>query len=174
MDSEKGILIVFTGNGKGKTTAALGMTMRAAGHGMKALILQFIKGSWTYGELESLGKTEEIVIRPVGNGFTWEKENLEQDRLLAQNGWEEAVSEMNRAYYDIIVLDELNIVLSCGFLPEEAVIEALKNRTTRSHIVVTGRNAPEGLVAIANLVTEMREIKHPFNIGEAARKGVEF
>ncbi len=168
-------MVVFTGNGKGKTTAALGMAIRAAGHGMKVLILQFIKGAWSYGELHSLGKMEEVKIKPLGSGFTWKKESLEEDRGLAETGWEEAVSEMKRSGYDMIVLDELNVVLSYGLLSTEAIVETLKNRTTKSHIVVTGRNAPDKLIAIADLVTEMKEIKHPFrDRGLKAGKGIEF
>ncbi len=175
MNSEKGLLIVFTGHGKGKTTAALGMAMRAAGHSMRVLILQFIKGAWAYGELQSFEKIAEVEIKPLGSGFTWKKESLEEDRRLAEAGWEEAVSEMKRGYYDMIVLDELNVVLSYGLLSREAVIEALENRTAGSHIVVTGRNAPDELIAIADLVTEMKEIKHPFrDQGLKARKGLEF
>ena len=175
MNSEKGLLLVFTGHGKGKTTAALGMAMRAAGHGMRVLILQFIKGAWAYGELQSFEKIEEVEIKPLGSGFTWKKESLEEDRRLAEAGWEEAVSEMKRGYYDMIVLDELNVVLSYGLLPRDAVMEALENRTTRSHIVVTGRDAPGELIAIADLVTEMKEIKHPFrDQGLKAAKGIEF
>jgi cob(I)alamin adenosyltransferase len=175
VNSEKGLLVVFTGNGKGKTTAALGMAVRAAGHGMKVLILQFIKGAWTYGELHSLGKMEEVEIKPLGSGFTWKKESLEEDRGLAEAGWEEAVSEMRRSHYDMIVLDELNVVLSYGLLPREAVVETLKNRPAKPHIVVTGRNAPDELIAIADLVTEMKEIKHPFrDRGLKAAKGIEF
>jgi cob(I)alamin adenosyltransferase len=169
-----GLLIVFTGNGKGKTTAALGMSMRAAGHGMRVLILQFIKGSRTYGELQSMRKTEEVEIIQLGTGFTWKKENLDEDRRLAQAGWEKAVFEINRQYHDIIVLDELNIVLSMGLLPADKVIETLKNRPDRAQFVVTGRNAPEALISIADLVTEMREIKHPYHSGVKATKGVEF
>jgi len=175
VNSEKGLLIVFTGNGKGKTTAALGMAMRAAGHGMKVLILQFIKGAWIYGELRSLEKMQEIEIKPLGSGFTWKKENLEEDRRLAKAGWEETVSEIERGYYDMIVLDELNVVLSYGLLPGEMVVDALANRTTGVHIVVTGRNAPGELIAIADLVTEMKELKHPFrDRGLKAGKGIEF
>ena len=162
MNNKKGLLIVFTGNGKGKTTAALGMAMRAAGHGMKVLILQFIKGAWAYGELQSLGKMEEIEIKPLGTGFTWKKESLEEDRRLAEAGWEVAVSEMKRGHYDMIVLDELNVVLSYGLLPGEAVVQALENRPIEPHIVVTGRDAPDELIAIADLVTEMKAVKHPF------------
>jgi cob(I)alamin adenosyltransferase len=175
VNSEKGLLIVFTGHGKGKTTAALGMAMRAAGHGMRVLILQFIKGAWAYGELQSFDKIEGVEIKPLGTGFTWKKESLEEDRRLAKAGWEESVSEMKRGYYDIIVLDELNVVLSHGLLAGETVIEALKNRTTGSHIVVTGRNAPGELIAIADLVTEMKDIKHPFrDQGLKAKMGIEF
>jgi cob(I)alamin adenosyltransferase len=171
---EKGLLIVFTGHGKGKTTAALGMALRAAGHGMKVLVLQFIKGAWTYGELNSLKKFEEIEIKPLGTGFTWKKENLEEDRRLAEAGWQEALLEINRAGYDMIVLDELNIILSLGLLPLKTVLEGLQGRTT-SHVVVTGRNAPEELIAIADLVTEMKVIKHPFqDRGLKAGKGIEF
>jgi len=175
VNSAKGLLIVFTGNGKGKTTAALGMSMRAAGHGMKALILQFIKGLWTYGELRSFEKLEEVTIKPIGSGFTWKKENLEEDRRLAKAGWQIALSELERRYYDILVLDELNVVLAYGLLDKMAVVDALEHRTTPSHIVVTGRNAPDELIAIADLVTEMKEIKHPFrDRGVKASKGVEF
>ena len=175
MNSEKGLLIVFTGHGKGKTTAALGMAMRAAGHGMRVLILQFIKGAWAYGELQSFEKIEEIEIKPMGSGFTWKKESLEEDRRLAEAGWEKSISEMKRGYYDMIVLDELNVVLSHGLLPGEAVLEALENRTTCAHIVVTGRNAPDELIAIADLVTEMKDVKHPFrDQGLKAGKGIEF
>ena len=175
MNNKKGLLIVFTGNGKGKTTAALGMAVRAAGHGMRVLILQFIKGAWAYGELQSLGKMEEIEIKPLGTGFTWEKESLEEDRRMAEAGWDVAVSEMKRGHYDMIVLDELNVVLSYGLLPGEAVVRALENRPIEPHIVVTGRDAPDELIAIADLVTEMKAVKHPFgDRGLKAQKGVEF
>jgi cob(I)alamin adenosyltransferase len=175
MSGEKGYLIVFTGKGKGKTTAALGMAMRAAGHGMKTLVLQFIKGSWAYGELQSFGKVEEIEIKPLGSGFTWNKQNLDEDRRLAQAGWEEALSEMKRGYYDTIILDELNVVLSYGLLSKEAVLQGLQERPPGLHVVVTGRGAPPELIEIADLVTEMKEIKHPFaDQGLKARKGIEF
>jgi cob(I)alamin adenosyltransferase len=167
-------LIVFTGQGKGKTTAALGMALRAAGHGMKVLVLQFIKGAWTYGELLSLKKVEEIEIKPLGTGFTWKKENLDEDRRLAQAGWRQAVLEIESARYDMIVLDELNVVLSLDLLPLETVLEALEARGA-NHIVVTGRNAPDELIAKADLVTEMKVVKHPFHDrGLKASKGIEF
>ncbi|MGA2401862.1 MAG: cob(I)yrinic acid a,c-diamide adenosyltransferase [Syntrophobacteraceae bacterium] len=175
MNTEKGLLIVFMGHGKGKTTAALGMAMRAAGHGMRVLILQFMKGGWECGERQLLGRMEEIEIKPLGSGFTWTKESLEEDRRMAEAGWDEAVSEIKRGYYDMIVLDELNVVLSYGLLTVEAVMDALKNRPSGPHIVVTGRDAPDELIAIADLVTEMKAVKHPYrDRGEEARKGIEF
>lgn len=174
MDS-KGLLIVFTGNGKGKTTAALGMSMRAAGHGMKVLVLQFIKGTWAYGELESFKKLEQVEIRPLGSGFTWKKENLDEDRRLAAAGWELAAAEISRGDTPVVVLDELNVVLSYGLLPLQPVLDVLRNRRSDVHVVVTGRNAPAELLDLADLVTEMREVKHPFHTkGLKAQKGVEF
>lgn len=171
----KGLLIVFTGNGKGKTTAALGMALRAAGHGLRSLVLQFIKGGWRYGELEALQGFAEIKIKTLGSGFTWKKENLEEDRRLALLGWEEAGREIENAEYDLIILDELNIVLSYGLLPLDPVLEALRNRPPEQHVVVTGRNAPDGLLELADLVTEMRQVKHPYHDqGIAAQKGIEF
>jgi cob(I)alamin adenosyltransferase len=174
VNAEKGLLIVFTGNGKGKTTAALGMAMRAAGHGMPVLVLQFIKGSWPYGELRSFEKMEEIDLKPLGTGFTWTKESLDEDRRLAAAGWEEAVAEIGRGRYRMIVLDELNVVLSYGLLPLGEVLEALRNRGP-VHVVATGRGAPDGLIEIADLVTEMKQIKHPYHdAGLKAQKGIEF
>jgi len=171
----KGLLIVFTGNGKGKTTAALGMALRAAGHGMRILILQFIKGAWSYGELEALKRFEKVKIQPLGTGFTWKKENLDEDRKLAVAGWELAVDAIVRADYDMIILDELNIVLSYGLLPLEPVLEALEKRPGHLHVVATGRNAPEELIHLADLVTEMRQIKHPYHDqGVTAQQGIEF
>jgi cob(I)alamin adenosyltransferase len=171
----KGLLIVFTGNGKGKTTAALGMAVRAAGHSMRTLVLQFIKGAWKYGELEALRRFDEIVIQPLGTGFTWKKENLDEDRKLAEIGWNLASEEIERGNYDIVVLDELNLVLAYGLLPAAEVLETLRRRPRGLHVVVTGRNAPDELIAAADLVTEMREIRHPYRDQSIrAQKGVEF
>lgn len=175
MDSEKGLLVVFTGMGKGKTTAALGMALRAAGHGMHVLVLQFIKGTWPYGELRALEGMEQIEIKPLGSGFTWKKESLDEDRKLAESGWEEAVSEIRRGHFRMIVLDELNVVLSYGLLPLEPVLSVLADRPPGVHVVVTGRNAPEDLIAMADLVTEMKLVKHPYrDRGLKAQKGIEF
>jgi cob(I)alamin adenosyltransferase len=171
----KGLLIVFTGNGKGKTTAALGMALRAAGHGMKVLILQFIKGAWSYGELDALKRFEHITIEPLGSGFTWRKESLEEDVRLAKSGWERAVAAMEESSYEMIILDELNYVLSYGLLPLEAVLDAVNKRRKDLHLVITGRGAPDKLLAAADLVTEMRQVKHPFHEqGIKAQRGIEF
>jgi cob(I)alamin adenosyltransferase len=172
---KKGLLIVFTGNGKGKTTAALGMALRAAGHGMKVLVLQFIKGAWSYGELEALKRFEEITIEPLGSGFTWRKESLEEDAQLAEAGWKRAVAAIKESSYEMIILDELNYVLSYGLLPLELVLEAVTERPEHLHLVITGRGAPEELVGAADLVTEMHLVKHPYHEqGMKAQQGIEF
>jgi cob(I)alamin adenosyltransferase len=172
---QKGLVIVFTGNGKGKTTAALGMALRAAGHGMRVLILQFIKGSWRYGELDALARFPEIEIRPLGTGFTWKKESLDEDRVLAEQGWAGAAGAIQRGEVDMIVLDELNIVLAYGLLPLAPVLQVLSARPPGLHVVITGRGAPQGLLDAADLVTEMQAVKHPYHDqGIAAQKGVEF
>lgn len=175
MSPEQGLLVVFTGNGKGKTTAALGMAMRAAGHGTPVLILQFIKGSWPYGELSSFENMANVTLKPLGTGFTWKKESLDEDRRLAKEGWAEAVSEMERGYYGMIVLDELNVVLSYGLLPLDPVLDSLRARPPGLHVVVTGRGAPDKLIELADLVTEMKQVKHPYHDrGLKAQKGIEY
>lgn len=171
----KGLLCVFTGDGKGKTTAALGMVLRAAGQGLHCLILQFIKGAWVYGELMALEQLENVKIRTLGSGFTWTKDSMEEDRRLAVAGWDLAAAEIRRAEYDMIVLDELNVVLSYGLLAVEDVVPVLRDRPAHLHVVVTGRNAPEMIIAAADLVTEMRPVKHPYrDQGIKAQKGIEF
>jgi cob(I)alamin adenosyltransferase len=172
---QKGLLIVFTGSGKGKTTAALGMALRSAGHGMRVLILQFIKGGWRYGELDALKQFSEVEIRTLGTGFTWKKENLEEDRVLAERGWQEAVAALQSDELDMIVLDELNIVLAYGLLKVEHVLPSLQGRVPKLHVVITGRGAPQELLDAADLVTEMVQVKHPYHDqGIAAQRGVEF
>lgn len=171
----RGLLIVFTGNGKGKTTAALGMALRAAGHGMKTLILQFIKGAWSYGELKSLESIDGVTIRQLGSGFTWKKSDLEEDRRLAESGWRMGVEAMRGGTYDMIVFDELNLVLHYGLLDLRLVLAAVQERPPHLHVVLTGRNAPEEIVGCADLVTEMHAVKHPYrDQGVEAQKGIEF
>ena len=172
---KKGLLILFTGSGKGKTTAALGMALRAAGHGMRVLILQFIKGTWAYGELAAVGQLQQVNIEALGSGFTWNKDDLEEDRQLAEAGWQRTKRAIAGGNYDMIILDELNIVLHYGLLPLHRVIEDLRDRPESLHVVITGRGAPQALVDEADLVTEMVAVKHPYREqGITAQKGVEF
>lgn len=170
-----GLLIVFTGDGKGKTTAALGMALRASGQHLRVLILQFIKGGWSYGELSAVPRLESVAIEPMGTGFTWTKDSLEEDRKLAEAGWQRALEAINGSAYDLVILDELNIVLRYGLLPVPQVIAGLRARPPEVHVVVTGRDAPEALVAAADLVTEMRAVKHPYREqGIGAQPGIEY
>jgi len=170
----RGLVLVNTGNGKGKTTAALGAALRAAGAGMQVCIIQFLKGSWKYGELESLKKIPEIEIHQMGTGFTWEKESLDEDRQLARTAWEKCREAILSGRYGMVICDELNYVLGYGLLDTDEVISFLEQRPENVHIMLTGRNAPESVQEIADLVTEMREVKHHFKKGVKAQKGIEF
>ncbi len=172
---ERGLLIVHTGKGKGKSTAAFGMVFRHIGHGMRAGVIQFVKGAWGTGERTVLEKFPELVtIKAMGEGFTWETQDINRDIAHARAGWEEAKRMIADPSYKMVMLDELNIVLRYDYLPLAEVLEVLKNRPADKHIVVTGRNAKEELVEIADLVTEMELIKHPFRSGVKAQAGIEF
>lgn len=170
----RGLVIVNTGNGKGKTTAALGAALRAAGTGMNVCIIQFLKGSWKYGELESLKKIPEIEIHQMGTGFTWEKESLDEDRQLARTAWEKCREAVLSGRYGMVVFDEINYVLGYGLLDEDEVINFLQQRPDGVHIILTGRKAPERIQEAADMVTEMREVKHHFKKGVKAQKGIEY
>lgn len=172
---ERGLLIVHTGKGKGKSTAAFGMVFRHIGHGMRAGVIQFVKGAWGTGERTVLEKFPELVtIKAMGEGFTWETQDITRDIAHARAGWEEAKRMIADPSYKMVMLDELNIVLRYDYLPLAEVLEVLKNRPADKHIVVTGRNAKEELIEIADLVTEMELIKHPFRSGVKAQAGIEF
>lgn len=172
---EKGLLIVHTGKGKGKSTAAFGMVFRHIGHGLRAGVIQFVKGAWGTGERTVLEKFPELVtIKAMGEGFTWETQDITRDIAHARAGWEEAKRMIADPSYKMVMLDELNIVLRYDYLPLAEVLEVLKNRPADKHIVVTGRNAKEELIEIADLVTEMELIKHPFRSGVKAQAGIEF
>ena len=171
----KGLLIVFTGEGKGKTTAALGMAVRAAGHGLPVCFIQFIKGSWRYGELEAVKRFEGLIdLHVMGKGFTWKSENLEEDVRLAREGWAFACQAIDSGKYHTVVLDEFTYLLHYGMLAVEPCLDVLARRDPAQHVVITGRHAPKPLIAAADLVTEMRMIKHPLKIGVKAQKGIEF
>jgi cob(I)alamin adenosyltransferase len=177
---EKGLLIVHTGKGKGKSTAAFGLATRAVGNGMKVGIIQFVKGVWETGERVVLDKfPDQVTIRSMGEGFTWETKDRQRDLAAARKAWAVA-QEMIEACrgpdpaYDMIVLDELNIVLRYESLPLDEVVAVLDARPEMLHIVVTGRNAKDEMIDAADLVTEMTQIKHPFRSGVKAQVGIEF
>jgi cob(I)alamin adenosyltransferase len=176
-EKTRGLLMVNTGHGKGKTTCALGLMMRAAGRGLKCCMIQFMKSrNDRYGEhvaAEKLG----IEVHTMGDGFTWDTNNPEQDRKTARLTWELCVEKMRSLEYDMIVLDEIVYVLSYGMLPIEEVLKEyseIRASQPALHIVMTGRDAPQALIDAADLVTEMTEIKHPFNAGIFAQQGIEY
>jgi cob(I)alamin adenosyltransferase len=172
---EKGLLIVHTGKGKGKSTAAFGMVLRALGHGMKTGIVQFVKGKWETGERAVLQRYPDLVtIRTMGEGFTWDTQDRARDIAAAKAAWAEAKRMLADPAYRLILLDELNIVLRYDYLPVEEVVAALKARRPDLHVVVTGRNAKPELIDAADLVTEMTMLKHPFRDGVKAQVGIEF
>lgn len=177
---EKGLLIVHTGKGKGKSTAAFGLVVRAIGNGMKVGVVQYVKGKWQTGERGVLEKfPEQVEIRTMGEGFTWETQDRARDIRAARSAWEVSrqmieASRGDDPKYDLVLLDELNIVLRYGYLDLAEVVEFLSNRPEMLHVVVTGRNAKPELIEAADLVTEMTMVKHPFRAGVKAQKGIEF
>jgi cob(I)alamin adenosyltransferase len=171
----RGLLLVHTGKGKGKSSAAWGMVMRCLGHGMRVGIVQFIKGAWSTGEATFLQRFPELVtIRTMGEGFTWETQDRARDIAAAERAWAEARKMLADPSIRLIVLDELNVVLRYEYLPIQAVLEAVAARPSEQHVVITGRNAPQALIDAADLVTEMTLIKHPFRAGIKAQPGIEF
>ncbi|MGB5230830.1 MAG: cob(I)yrinic acid a,c-diamide adenosyltransferase [Desulfoprunum sp.] len=171
----RGLLAVFTGNGKGKTTSALGLAFRALGHGHKVSVIQFIKGNWTSGEhLFAKNISPLIEFHVMGKGFTWKSENLAEDTALARKGWELAVETIDGNRHHLVILDELTYLIRYNMVAEEEVLQVLQRRPPEMHVVVTGRHASDRLIEMADLVTEMIEIKHPYANGIAAQKGFEF
>lgn len=172
---EKGLVIVHTGKGKGKSTAAMGLAVRAIGNGMKVGIVQFVKGVWETGERVVLDKFPDLcVIKAMGEGFSWETQDRERDIAAARHAWEMAKEMINDPSYKMVILDELNIVLRYENLPLDEVVEVLQNKPEMLHVAVTGRNAKDELIEVADLVTEMTQIKHPFRSGVKAQVGIEF
>ncbi len=172
---KKGLTLVYTGNGKGKTTAALGLLMRAWGQDMRVVMLQFMKattGKW--GEIRAAERMGVEII-PLGQGFTWTSEDLAHDRALAQECWQQCRAKIESDNYDIVIMDEITYTLIYGWLDLEEVLTTLRNRNPKLHVVLTGRDAPDALIQYADLVTEMREIKHPYKTqGVLAQKGLDF
>jgi cob(I)alamin adenosyltransferase len=172
---ERGLVVVHTGKGKGKSTAAFGMVFRALGHGFKVGVVQFVKGAWQTGERDVLMRFPELVtIKAMGEGFTWDVADRQRDLAAARAAWEMAKAMIADESYRLILLDELNIVLRYDYLPLDEVLATLRSKPRNSHVIITGRNAKEELIEIADLVTEMVEIKHPFRAGVKAQAGIEF
>ncbi len=172
----KGLIIVNTGDGKGKSTAAFGLAMRAAGNKMNVFIMQFMKGQWKAGERKSFEKLAPYVeVIPMGDGFTWDTNNIEQDKATARKAFEIAKEKLLSGKYQMVIFEEINYVLHYQFFPEDEFLETLRNKPEATHVVCTGRNASEKLIEMADLVTEMKVIKHPFaDQGIPAQKGIEF
>ncbi len=177
---EKGLLIVHTGKGKGKSTAAFGLAMRALGNGMKIGIVQFVKGKWRTGERTVLERfPDQVTIRAMGEGFTWDTQDRARDIAAAEAAWQASMGMIESARgaapaLDMVILDELNIVLRYSYLDLEQVVDFLAKKPPGLHVVVTGRKAKAPLIEIADLVTEMVMVKHPFRAGVKAQKGIEF
>jgi cob(I)alamin adenosyltransferase len=171
---EPGLLLVYTGQGKGKTTAALGLAFRALGRNLRVAMVQFIKGKWKTGERIFAETIPNLTFLVMGRGFTWESDDLSRDRAAAQAAWQQAAALIAAGEHPVVILDELTYVLNYGFVPVAEVIEALRARPAHVHVVVTGRNAPEALVELADLVTDMHNVKHPFDKGRKALIGVDF
>ena len=172
---EHGLIIVHTGKGKGKSTAAMGLALRSIGHGLKVGIVQFVKGAWETGERDVLDKFPDLVtIKAMGEGFTWDTQDRQRDVTAAMKAWAAVQNMMADESYHMVIADELNIVLRYDYLDADAVITALRAKRPDLHVVVTGRNAKAELIDIADLVTEMTQIKHPFRDGVKAQIGVEF
>lgn len=169
---KRGLLIVHTGDGKGKTTAAFGMLTRMLAHGRKCVVIQFIKSG--SDAVEKLLRSPHLAWHRVGDGFTWDTQNRAADIASCREGWKLALDYFQNPEIDFVLLDELNIVLSYDYLPKSEVLAALQNRHEKQHLVITGRGAPAELIELADLVTEMRELKHPFKTGVKAQLGIEF
>ena len=172
---EKGLVIVHTGKGKGKSTAAFGLVFRAMGNGMKVGVVQFVKGKWETGERKILDHFPDLVtITAMGDGFTWETQDRQRDIEAAKAAWERAKTLIMDEEHQLVLLDELNIVLRYDYLDIADILAVLKEKPAMKHVVITGRNAKDELIEFADLVTEMEAVKHPFRAGVKAQRGIEF
>jgi cob(I)alamin adenosyltransferase len=172
---DRGLLMVFTGNGKGKTTAALGQAFRALGHGFRICMIQFVKGSWKYGELDTAGRFAGLMeVHVMGRGFTWQSDDPGKDIAAARQAWEYAREVIGKGEHRMVILDELTYLVAHDVVDEQAVVDTLQARPPGMHVIVTGRGATEGLIAAADLVTEMVAVKHPYDRGVKAQKGIEY
>ncbi len=172
---DRGLVLVHTGDGKGKSSSAFGVVARAMGWGHQVAVVQYIKGTWKTGEREFFKSfTDQLHWHTMGDGFTWDTQDLEQDRKTATAAFNKSCELMCSGLYDLVVLDEINIVLRYDYLPVSTVIDGLQRRDNRTSVILTGRDAKPELIEIADLVTEMREVKHPFQVGIKARQGIDF
>lgn len=172
-DQEKGLLLVLTGNGKGKSSSAFGMAARALGHGMRVGVAQFIKGRSDTGEEAFFRRQTQITWHVLGEGFTWDTQNLERDSATARKGWSVVQEMLRDTGYNLVVIDELTYPLKFGWLDMDQVLNDLQNRPHMQHVVITGRGAPDILCDAADTVTEMRDLKHAFRSGITAQKGID-
>jgi cob(I)alamin adenosyltransferase len=170
----RGLVLINTGNGKGKTTAAIGTAFRALGHGMRVGMIQFIKGKWKTGERKLGEQTPNLTWLTMGHGFTWESLDLDRDRRAARAAWDIARKWLLDESYDLVVFDEITYVINYDFVPLDEVLSALQARRADLHVILTGRDAPAELITIADVVTEMKAVKHPYREGVSAQKGIEF
>jgi len=174
----KGLLIVYTGDGKGKTTAALGMTIRAVGYNWKVCVIQFIKGSWKYGEMDGIKKlAPNVELNIMGQGFVGivdDNKPIEEHRAAAKKAYDLALEKMKSGQYELVILDELNVAVSLGLISPDELKDLVMQKPEKLHLVITGRGASDWLIEKADLVTEMKEIKHPYRKGILAQKGVDF
>lgn len=171
---QRGVILVHTGNGKGKSSSAFGMMARALGHNMRVGVVQFIKGSFSTGEETFFRRFPEVEYHVMGEGYTWETQDRERDVAKAQAAWQIAQDMLRNPGLQLVVLDEINIALKLRYIAIEQVLDALRNRPAMQHVVLTGRGAPDALIEAADTVTEMRPIKHAFDAGIQAQSGIEF
>ena len=173
---EKGLIVVHTGNGKGKTTAALGMVLRSLGHGYRVAIVQFIKGAWEPAEKAAFSRWSDLLeFQAMGEGFTWETQDKERDIQKAHEAWDTALGYIRNPEFKLVLLDEINVALKLGYLKIEQVLAGLAQKPADCHVILTGRGAPTALIERADLVTEMTLVKHPFREqGVKAQPGIEF
>ncbi|MBE9242702.1 cob(I)yrinic acid a,c-diamide adenosyltransferase [Synechocystis salina] len=174
--AEKGLVIVHTGNGKGKTTAALGMVLRSLGHGYQVAIIQFIKGAWEPAEKAAFAPwQDQLTFLALGEGFTWETQDRQRDQAIAHAAWQKALEYIRNPDYQLVLLDEVNVALKLGYLDVETVLAGLEEKPESNHVILTGRGAPQPLIDRADLVTEMTLVKHPFREQNVkAQPGIEF
>lgn len=174
MEYRQGLVIVNTGSGKGKSTAAFGTAMRALGNGFSVLVVQFIKGAWKTGERRAAERFDKIEFRSMGEGFTWDTKDRERDTRVAMEAWAVGRERILAGETDLVVLDEINYAIDYGYVPLDDVLAAIRSRPAHVHVILTGRNAKPELIELADLVTEMREIKHPYKKGIKAQRGIEW